>query len=209
MRDLPWEPNTVAILADFRGEGGTGHPACPRSTLRRVIERASALGFSAKFSCEFEFFLFEETPRSLHEKGFKKLQSLTPGMFGYSWVREGQNKNLMAAILDEMAAFDIEIEGLHTETGPGVYEVAIRYDDVLRAADKAALFKVAMKQIAHEHGLLGDLHGEVERRPPRLERPPPPEPLARRRERVRGPESSLHGDQPDDAPLHRAARSRC
>jgi glutamine synthetase len=153
MRDIPWEPNTVAILADFRGEGGAGHPACPRSTLRRVIERAKALGFSAKFSCEFEFFLFEETPRSLHEKGFKKLTSLTPGMFGYSWVREGQNKNLMAAILDEMSAFDIEIEGLHTETGPGVYEVAIRYDDVLRAADKAALFKVAMKQIAHEHGL--------------------------------------------------------
>src|SRR5678816_3811152 len=48
---------------------------------------------------------------------------------------------------------DIDIEGLHTETGPGVYEAAIRYDDVLRAADKAALFKPALKQIAHRHGL--------------------------------------------------------
>ena len=54
----------------------------------------------------------------------------------------------MRDILDGMRAFDIEIEGLHTETGPGVYEVAIRYDDALRAADKAALFKAAMKQIA-------------------------------------------------------------
>lgn len=153
IRSIPWEPNTVAILADFRDEDGGPHPACPRSLLRTVIERAKAMGFEAKFSCEFEFFLFQETPRSLHEKGFSNLTSLTPGMFGYSWVREGQQGKLMAAILDEMKAFDIEIEGLHTETGPGVYEAAIRYDDVLRAADKAALFKVGMKQIAYNHGL--------------------------------------------------------
>lgn len=153
LRMLPWEPNTAAMLADFRDEAGKDHPACPRSLFRRVIDKAKGMGLEAKFACEFEFFLFEETPRSLHEKGFAGLTSLTPGMFGYSWVRESQQGKLMAAILDGMRAFDVEIEGLHTETGPGVYEVAIRYDDALRAADKAALFKVGMKQIAHEHGL--------------------------------------------------------
>lgn len=153
LRDLPWEPNTVALLADFRDERGGPHPACPRSLLRSVIAKGERMGYSAKLSCEFEFFLFEETPRSLHEKRFAGLTPLSPGMFGYSWVRAGQNKQLMADILDQMRAFDVEIEGLHTETGPGVYEAAIRYDDALRAADKAALFKVAMKQIAQEHGL--------------------------------------------------------
>jgi glutamine synthetase len=153
LRTIPWEPRTAAMLADFRAADGGPHPACPRSTLRRVIDRAASLGFTAKFACEFEFFLFHETPHSLHEKGFRKLDSLTPGMFGYSWVREGQQRQLMTDILDQMRAFDIEIEGLHTETGPGVVEAAIRYDDALAAADKAALFKVAMKQIAHEHGL--------------------------------------------------------
>ena len=75
-----------------------------------------------------------------------------PGMFGYSWVREGQNADLCHAILDDMERFGIPIEGLHTETGPGVYEVAIRYDEALRAADKAALFKTAMKQVAARLG---------------------------------------------------------
>jgi glutamine synthetase len=111
------------------------------------------MGFSPKFSVEYEFFLFRETPASLREKDFRKLDPLSPGMFGYSWVREGQNGPLMSHILDGMRAFDIEIEGLHTETGPGVYEAALRYDDCLRAADKAALFKPAMKQIAFDHGL--------------------------------------------------------
>src|SRR6202044_2779584 len=68
-------------------------------------------------------------------------------------LREGQNSELCHSILDEMAAFDIPIEALHTETGPGVYEVAIRYDNALRMADKAALFKTQMKDLAVRHGL--------------------------------------------------------
>jgi glutamine synthetase len=111
------------------------------------------MGFSPKFGSEYEFFVFQETRDSLEDKGFRGLVPLDPGMFGYSRVRTGQDADLMRAILDGMRDFDVNIEGLHTETGPGVYEAAIHYDDALRAADQAALFKVAMKQIAHRHGL--------------------------------------------------------
>lgn len=153
LRDVPWEQGTAAMLCDFRDADGGPHPACPRSLLRTIVARAERMGLRAKFGCEYEFFLFKETPASLYEKRFSNLTPLSPGMFGYSWVREGQHRDLIGAIFDGMRAFDIDIEALHTETGPGVYEAAIRYDDALRAADKAALFKVAMKQIAHEHGL--------------------------------------------------------
>ena len=153
LRSIPWEPGVAAILADFRDADGNDHPACPRSLLRRVIERANKMGFAPKFGSEYEFFVFQETRDTLEEKGFRNLLPLDPGMFGYSWVRTGQDAELMRDILDSMRDFDIPIEGLHTETGPGVYEVAIQYGDALVAADQAALFKVAMKQIAHEHGL--------------------------------------------------------
>ncbi len=152
-RDLPWEPGVTLILADFRDDKGVDHPACPRSLLRRMKAKAEAMGYSALFACEYEFFLFKESPDSLHHKGFHNLDSLTPGMFGYSAVRAGQSRELMGDIMDHMAAFDVEVEGLHTETGPGVFEAALAYDDVLRAADKAVLFKLGMKQIAREHGL--------------------------------------------------------
>src|SRR5437764_1025569 len=58
------------------------------------------------------------------------------------------------ALQDGLNAFDVEIEGFHTETGPGVYEAAIRYDSLLRAADKAALFKTAAKEICARHGAM-------------------------------------------------------
>lgn len=151
-RVLPWEPDTAAFLMDFVQHDGSPHPACPRGVLQRVISRANALGYQPVLAAEFEFFVFRETPQSLHAKGFRGLEPLSPGMFGYSWVREGQNADFCHAVLDELEKFDIPIEGLHTETGPGVYEAAIRYDDALRAADKAALFKTALKQLAARHG---------------------------------------------------------
>jgi glutamine synthetase len=153
LRALPWEPGVVALLADFRDAAGEPHPACPRSLLKTLIQRGQRKGFSAKFGAEFEFFLFRETRDTLAEKGFRDLRPLDPGMFGYSWVRSGQDSELMRDLMEGLARFDVEIEGLHTETGPGVYEAAIRYDDTLRAADKAALFKTLVKQIAHRHGL--------------------------------------------------------
>ncbi len=152
-RPIPWEPGVVSILADFRDGRGEPHPGCPRSTLKRVLARAEKLGFLPKIGAEYEFFLFKETRDTLLAKGFQNLTPLDPGMFGYSWVRSGQDSELMRDILDSMAASGIELEGLHTETGPGVYEAAIRYDDALAMADKAALFKVLLKQIAHRHGI--------------------------------------------------------
>lgn len=153
LRAIPWEPGVCSMLCDFRDDRGKDHPACPRSLLKRIIARAEAMGYSPKFGAEYEFYFFQETRDTLEDKAFRDLRPLDPGMFGYSWVRSGQDADLMRDILDGMRDFDIDIEGLHTETGPGVYEAAIRYNDLLRAADQAALFKVAMKQIAHRHGL--------------------------------------------------------
>ena len=151
-RVLPWEPDTASFLLDFVREDGSAHPACPRGLLKQVIARAKASGYDVSLAAEFEFFVFRETATSLHAKGFRGLEPISPGMFGYSWVREGQHADLCHAILDQMERFGIPIEGLHTETGPGVYEAAIKYDDAMRAADKGALFKTAMKIVAARLG---------------------------------------------------------
>lgn len=152
-RVLPSEPQTACFLVDFHGRDGRPHPACPRSLLKAVAARAESKGFRACFAAEFEFWLFRETPESLDAKGFRDLEPLSPGMFGYSWVREGQNHELVHDLLDTLDSFGIPVEGLHTETGPGVWEAAIRYSDVVEAADRAALFKTTVKQVCHRHGL--------------------------------------------------------
>ncbi|MCB9598571.1 MAG: glutamine synthetase [Sandaracinaceae bacterium] len=154
-RVLPYERDTACFLVDFHdAASGKPHAACPRSLLKRVVARAEASGMRPMVGSEFEFWLFKETLESMAEKRYHGLTPLTPGMFGYSWLREGQQAQLVHDILDTMEAFEIPIEGLHTETGPGVWEAAIRYGDAVEAADRAALFKTTMKQIAARHGLV-------------------------------------------------------
>jgi glutamine synthetase len=75
-------------------------------------------------------------------------------MFGYSLLRAGQNQPYFASLMDQLRGFGVPLEGLHTETGPGVFEAAIAYSDALEAADRAVLFKTAVKEIAHRHGIM-------------------------------------------------------
>jgi glutamine synthetase len=49
---------------------------------------------------------------------------------------------------------DFPLEGIHTETGPGVLEAAITVDSAINAADKGALFKTFMKVLMQRHGLM-------------------------------------------------------
>jgi glutamine synthetase len=79
---------------------------------------------------------------------------LTPGMFGYSLLRMNGNRGFFNALMDEMAAFRVPIEGLHTETGPGVYEAAIAFSEALEAADRAILFKTGAKEIGQRFGIM-------------------------------------------------------
>jgi glutamine synthetase len=153
-RTVPWEDNILFFLADFSGSGADGVPACPRSLLKRIVKQCADLGFHAEYAQEFEWFNFRETPHSLQEKDFRNMQALTPGMFGYSLLRPSAESDFFHSLFDQLTAFDITIEGLHTETGPGVYEAAIEHDEVLRAADKAVLFKTSVKEIAYRHGLV-------------------------------------------------------
>jgi glutamine synthetase len=152
-RVIPWEPDTAAFILDFVNPDGSPFEPSPRQLLRRVGRRARQLGFLPRFGSEYEYFVFRETPQSLRQKGFRGLEPLSPGMFGYSWLRSSAHSGLVHAILDACEGFGIRIEGMHTETGPGVYETAVRYDDLEQAADVSALFKTVVKEVCAKQGL--------------------------------------------------------
>lgn len=156
-REVPWDGNVPFLLGDFwrQGDGGPQPlEICPRQLLKRVTARADAAGYAPITSLEYEWFNFRETPQSLADKGHMRPTTLTPGMFGYSIIRLAQNRPFVNALMDEMAAFGVPIEGLHTETGPGVFEAAILYADPIEAADRAVLFKTGAKEIGQRFGIL-------------------------------------------------------
>ncbi len=154
MRHLPWEDDIPFFLGDFQNDAGFAGIACPRSLLLRVTEKAAGMGFTARFGPEYEWFTYQETPDSLAARQHANPRPLTPGMFGYSSLRTSQNAGFMRDLFEQLRAFEVQLEGLHTETGPGVLEAAISHRETVEAADRAALLKLGVKEISYRHGFL-------------------------------------------------------
>ncbi|MGQ0675230.1 MAG: glutamine synthetase family protein, partial [Rhodospirillales bacterium] len=148
-REVPTEGAMLMFLSEFAGKG---EAVCPRGALRRVLKRAKDMGFAAYSAFEYEFFLFEETPHSVRAKNYRDLKPITPGYFGYSSLRSSVHADFYAELLALCEKMDMRLEGLHTETGPGVLEAAIMVDEALSSADKAVLFKLYTKVLAQKRG---------------------------------------------------------
>lgn len=150
-RDIPFEDGMLLFLAEF---AEAAESVCPRATLRRMISKAHDMGLDPFAALEYEFFMFNETPDSVRAKGYKNLQPMTPGSFGYSMLRNSTHAEIYHQIIELSECMDFPLEGLHTETGPGVLEAAIAVDTGINAADKAALFKTFIKVLAQRNDMM-------------------------------------------------------
>ena len=160
-RQIPWEDNLPFFLGELMGKDGQPEAIDPRQLLQRVIGEAEKMGLSPVFSQEFEWFNFAETPQSARDKHYQGLKPIAPGMFGYSILRTTLQNPFFKDLFDLLTRFGVPIEGLHTETGPGVLEAAIRYAPALEAADRAVLFKTAVKEIAYRHGYMATFMAKI------------------------------------------------
>lgn len=148
-RIIPWD-NVPFYLVDFSNDDKFSH-VCPRSMLKSCLKELGNLGYNAKVGYEYEWFNYKIKDGSVTNPAD---QTITSGMYGYSIVRLEDNAAFVSDLMKYLAAMDIIIEGFHTETGPGVYEAAIKYGDALESADRATLFKHFTKIIAKKHNIL-------------------------------------------------------
>jgi glutamine synthetase len=112
-------------------------------------------------AAEYEFYQFKtptvdgaQSPAAyLSRHPPQSLPALTEGMFGYSLTRPVLNKDYYYEVFNTCQAFRCDIEGWHTESGPGVYEAALEYGELGETADRASLFKYVVKSVASKHGI--------------------------------------------------------
>ncbi len=153
-RETPWDEKTPFFLADFFDRDDKPLEICPRQVLKKIITKAHNMGYFPYVGFEFEWFNFKESSQSLEEKNYRSMKPITPGMFGYSLLRANQNREYFQTLMNELQEFGVPLEGLHTETGPGVYEAAIMASEPLEAADRGVLLKASVKEIAYRFDIL-------------------------------------------------------
>jgi glutamine synthetase len=142
-----WEPDTKVVVADLVRDGAPVSVS-PRAALRKAIDDWAKLGYKAYAGIELEAYLMEADG----EGGFRPID--TPGAFVYG---TGTAVDPYGVIDDIWRAADgcgLVLESLNSEYDNGQFELTLRYDDALRAADDAFLFKLLAREVAARRGYL-------------------------------------------------------
>jgi glutamine synthetase len=149
---VPWIEGSALVICDFYDEQMRPVGVMPRNLLRKLSERATAMGFTAKMATEYEFFVFRETMQTAREKGFRDLRPMTDGVKMYGGERAHNELELTGAIEAACEGIGVKIEAAVPEGGPSQFELNLTPQDALRAADEGFLFKFAVKRIAESLG---------------------------------------------------------
>jgi len=138
---LTWRPGWKVCLATPSWPDGSECELASREVLRRVLAGLSELGYEAVAAVEYELRLWDADSKPL-----------SSGL-SYSLGELGGFDGFLRALVPALEALGVELSAVHTEAGPGLLELNLGARPALRAADDAALTKLAVKDIAATMGL--------------------------------------------------------
>lgn len=141
LHDLTWRPGWKVCLATPSWPDGTKCELASREVLRHVLDGLSELGYEAVSAVEYEVRLFDGD-----------MKPLSSGL-SYSLTEVGGFEGFVTALAQALDALGVELSAVHTEAGPGLLELNLGARPALRAADDAALTKMAVKDLATKMGL--------------------------------------------------------
>ena len=153
VRVLPWQTKTALVLTDL-SHSTSYEPihVSPRQVLRDQVARAEELGYTPMVGSEIEFYLFDDSYRQAHEKGFKSLTPHSPWMQDYQIVQTTFDEYVIGDIRRNLEGAGIPVECSKGEAGRGQHEVNLRYAEAVEMADRNLIYKSAAKEIAASHG---------------------------------------------------------
>lgn len=155
LRVVPWHDRTALMLCDWHLPDGHGPvPISPRTVLAGVVDRAREMGYEPMSALELEFYLLREQTGVAHEKRAAELVPLQERPSTYGVVLGSLQEDIGSLIRAHMLDFDLPVEACNPETGPGQFELTLRYGPSLTAADHAFLFKSGVKEVAAQQDLL-------------------------------------------------------
>ena len=147
---FPWRPQqgkVARFMCDVCKENGEPFEADSRNILKKVIQKASDMGYTLDVGSECEFFLFDTD-----ENGNPTTKtSETGGYFDIGPLDSGENaRREMVLFLEDMG---FEVESSYHSHAAAQHEIDFKSDDALRSADNIATFKMVVRTTARRHGV--------------------------------------------------------
>ena len=147
---LPWRPNVARIACDVHVEGEEW-PYCPRTILRRQLERARALGYEFKIGAELEYFLVRK-----REDGSIELADPLDTLDQPCYDMRGADAQprLRLEVARNITALGWDNYATDHEDANGQFEQNFEFADALTTCDRAIFFRYMVESLAQERGLI-------------------------------------------------------
>jgi glutamine synthetase len=147
---LPWKPEVARLACDLYVDGEPW-PYCPRTILRRQLDRAKALGYELKVGAELEYFLL----RRLEDGTLAVADELdTMEQPCYDMRALTRNLDFVGAISRYLNALGWDNYATDHEDANGQFEQNFSYADALTTCDRAVFFRFMVEALAQERGLI-------------------------------------------------------
>ena len=147
---LPWKPGVARFACDVHVEGEEW-PYCPRTILRRQLERAAALGFEFRLGAELEYFLVRKRPDGGIELA-DPLDTLEQPCYDMRGLT--RNLDFVSSVADNITALGWDNYATDHEDANGQFEQNFEYADALVTCDRAIFFRYMVEAMAQERGLI-------------------------------------------------------
>ncbi len=135
------------LICDIMNPDSTPFAGCPRTSLKRLVERAAKLGYNMMAGPEAEFFLFTKDSQGnattiTHDSG---------GYFDLAPVDLGED--CRREIVNVLEVMGFEVEAAHHEVASGQHEIDFKYTDAVSTADNLSTFRFVVRKVAQDFGL--------------------------------------------------------
>lgn len=133
----------AAMFCDICTPDRKPYDSDPRQVLKKNLAEAKEMGYTFYVGPELEFFYFKsaDNPEPLDRGGYFDLGTLDTG------------SGIRIKTVQALEQVGIQVEYAHHEVGPSQHEIDLRYDEGLKMADHAMLYRQVVKDVAHEHGV--------------------------------------------------------
>ncbi len=154
LRVAAWLDRSALVICDVMNHK-TREPIepAPRNVLRRQLDRAAKLGFTAMAGSELEYYLFETNYREASDKGYENLKPAGWYLEDYHMLQGARTEPFHSRVRAHLRDSGVPVETSKGEWGKGQHELNIRYAEALDMADRHAIYKQCLKETADRMGL--------------------------------------------------------
>ena len=142
---LPYTPKSARVLVDMVQLDRTPWPVCPRTFLKRMVERAAELGVRVMAAFEDEFYL----ARVDNEGRFMPFDRSNC----FSSIGMDTAGGIIIDMVEALEKQGVVVQQYYPELGPGQQEISVRYTDALQAADQQIVVRETVRGVAANHGV--------------------------------------------------------